>query len=117
MKKVYFLSSCSSCQRILKENGLEKKGFDLQDIKTNPMTAIQLDEMKEMSGSYESLFSRRAIKYRELRLKDKTLSEKEIRNLILTEYTFLKRPVVIIENEIFIGNDKKMLDALKRGMK
>ncbi len=113
MKKIYFLSSCSTCQRILKENGLEKKGFEMQDIKTNHISAIQLDELKKLAGTYESLFSRRAIKYKELGLKDKALTEKEIRNLILTEYTFLKRPVVIDEKQIFIGSEKKTQAALK----
>jgi arsenate reductase len=33
--------------------------------------------------------------------------------LILDEYTFLKRPVIIIDQEIFIGNSKKSVEALK----
>ncbi len=117
MKKIYFLSSCSTCQRILKENELEKKGFEMQDIKTNPISAIQLDELKKLAGTYESLFSRRAIKYKELGLKDKALTEKEIRNLILTEYTFLKRQVIIYKSEIFIGSEKKTIETIKRGLK
>ncbi|MGN6416814.1 MAG: arsenate reductase family protein, partial [Pseudobacter sp.] len=72
----------------------------------------QLDEMKALSGSYESLFSRRALKYKELGLKDKNLTEKDYRDLILEEYTFLKRPVAIIGKLIFVGNDKKNVAAL-----
>jgi arsenate reductase (glutaredoxin) len=117
MKKTYYLHTCSTCQRILKETGLENKGFELQDIKTDPITATQLEEMKSMAGSYEVLFSRRAIKYKEMGLKDKSLTENDIRKLILEEYTFLKRPVVIDGDEIFIGNDKKTIEALKKGLK
>ncbi len=104
MKKVYHLSSCSTSRAIIKENKLDKKGFEMQDIKTEKITAAQLDEMKKMAGSYEALFSRRALKYKSLGLKDMNLGEKDYRKYILDEYTFLKRPVIINENEIFIGS-------------
>lgn len=104
MKKVYHLSSCSTSRAIIKENKLDKKGFEMQDIKTEKITAAQLDEMKKMAGSYEALFSRRAMKYKSLGLKDMNLGEKDYRKYILEEYTFLKRPVIINEKEIFIGS-------------
>ena len=77
MKKVYHLSTCSTCQRIIKELQLKEKGFQLQDIKTEKITPAQLDEMVKMTGSVDSLFSTKAIKYRELGLKDKNLTDKE----------------------------------------
>ena len=117
MKKIYHLGNCTTCQAIIKETGIDKKGFDMQEIKTEKITASQLDEMKEMAGSYEALFSRRAIKYKEMGLKDKVLTEKDYRKLILDEYTFLKRPVVIISNKIFIGSEKKNVEALKQALK
>ena len=70
-----------------------------------------------MAGSYESLFSRRAMKYKELGLKDKKLEEKDYRKYILDEYTFLKRPVAIINDKIFIGSEKKTVEALKNAVK
>lgn len=112
MKKIYHLGNCTTCQAIIKETAIEKKGFEMQDIKSEKITASQLDEMKNMAGSYEALFSRRAIKYKEMGLKDKALAEKDYRKLILEEYTFLKRPVVIMEDKIFIGSDKKNVEAL-----
>lgn len=86
----------------------------MQDIKFEKITAEQLDEMKKMTGSYEALFSRRALKYKELGLKDKNLTEKDFRKFILDEYTFLKRPVVIINDQIFSGSEKKTIEALKK---
>jgi arsenate reductase (glutaredoxin) len=113
MKKMYWLSTCSTCQAIIKDSGVDKKGVELQDIKTQKITAAQLAEIKKMAGSYEALFSRRALKYKELGLKEKKLEEKDYRKLILEEYTFLKRPVTIINNAIFVGNEKKTVQALK----
>lgn len=88
----------------------------MQEIKTEKITASQLDEMKKLAGSFEALFSRRAIKYKEMGLKDKPLTETDYRKLILDEYTFLKRPVVIINNKIFIGSEKKNVEALKQAL-
>jgi len=117
MQKVYYLATCSTCQRILKETGLISKGFMLQDIKTEKITPAQIDELKTLSGSYESLFSRTALKYRSLGLKTQQLTEKDYRNYILEEYTFLKRPVVVFGNNIFIGNSKQTVIAINKEIK
>lgn len=113
MKKAYHLAQCSTCQRILNEvnwNG------QLQDIRTEKISKEQLDQMAKMSGSYESLFSRRAMKYKSMGLKDKSLSEKNYRQLILEEDTFLKRPVFIVNDNIFVGNSKKTIEALSSAL-
>ena len=113
MKKIYHLGTCSTCRTILTEIKADKNGFVLQDIKTEKITPGQLEEMKAMAGSYEALFSRRAMKYKEMDLKNKPLKETDYRDLILKEYTFLKRPVVVIGRQIFAGSEKKTLSAIK----
>jgi arsenate reductase len=85
----------------------------MQDIKTNKITAAQLEEMKLLAGSYEALFTRRSQQYATRGLKNKTLSEQDYRDLILEEYTFLKRPVAIVGKEIFIGNSAEEIAALQ----
>lgn len=117
MKKIYHLGNCTTCQAIIKDTSIDKKGFEMQDIKFEKITAEQLDEMKKLAGSYEALFSRRAMKYKEWGLKDKNLTEKDYRQYILDEYTFLKRPVVIKGKDIFIGSEKKNVAALKEALK
>jgi len=116
MKKMYHLATCSTCSAIIKETSIDTKGYEMQDIKTQKITAAQLDEMKAIAGSYEALFSRRALKYKALGLKDKVLTEKDYRRYILEEYTFLKRPVTISNNKIFIGSEKKSVAALKESV-
>ena len=111
MKKVYFLQTCDTCRRILKEINLE--GFDKYEIKTNTVTVSQLEEMYSFSNSYEALFNKRAKKYKAMGLKNEVITENDYRQLILEEYTFLKRPVFLVENDIFIGNSKKEIDRLK----
>lgn len=112
MKKLYYLSTCSTCQRIIKELG-GLADFDQQNVKEKPINKKQIDELKKMSGSYESLFNRRSMKYRSMGLADQELKEADYRRLISEEYTFLKRPVLVIDDEIFIGNAKKTVAAAK----
>jgi arsenate reductase len=116
MNKIYCLSTCSTCNRILQEIQAEKNGFALQDIKTEGITPTQLEELREKAGSYEALFSRRAIKYREMGLKDQPLTEKDYRRLILEEYTFLKRPVALVGSKIFVGSELKTVEGLKKAV-
>ena len=115
MKHFYYLATCSTCKKIIQKLSIEKH-LSLQDIKTEKITAEQIDQMAEIAGSYEALFSRRARKYQAMNLKEKDLSESDIRELILEEYTFLKRPVAIIDNEIFIGNSSKNIEALEKAL-
>jgi Arsenate reductase and related proteins, glutaredoxin family len=115
MKKIYHLGSCSTCQRILKD--LEPlDGVLLQEIKSEPMTAAQVDEMKDLAGSYEALFSKRAMLFRQKGLHEKALSEQDYRELILEHYTFLKRPVILVDGKIFVGNAKNTVQAAKEAL-
>lgn len=115
MKKVYYLKTCSTCSRILKELDLPPD-FILQDIKTQEITVKQLEEMKTLAGSYEALFSRKAKLYKEMDLKNQTLGERDYKHYILHHYTFLSRPVVVFENQIFIGNSKNTVENAKKAI-
>jgi len=119
MKKIYHLKTCDTNKRILKQikftiSETNYNDFTFQEIKTQPITVTQLEEMYNFTNSYEALFSKRAKRYK--LLKDNNLTEKDFKQLILEEYTFLKRPVIITDNKIFVGNSKKevgkMLEAL-----
>ena len=113
MKKICYLSTCSTCSRIMKELDIDNHNFEKQDIKKEKISEEQLEEMKNLAGSYEALFSRRSMKYKALGLKNKTLTENDYKNYILEEYTFLLRPTFIIDNEIYIGNSKKNIEKVK----
>ncbi|WP_412987164.1 arsenate reductase family protein [Pontimicrobium sp. IMCC45349] len=115
MKKIYYLKTCNTCMRILKELNPSSE-FLLQDIKETPITVKQLEEMHNLSGNYEALFSKRAKLYKEMDLKNQSLEERDYKQYILEHYTFLKRPVIINNNTIFIGNSKKTIEAAKIAM-
>lgn len=116
MQKVYHLSTCDTCKRILRTLDLPDS-FVKQDIKTEEITVKQLEALRELSGSYEALFSKRAKLYKERNLKDEKLAERDYKNLILEHYTFLQRPVIVNNGEIFIGNSRKTVEAAIESIK
>lgn len=115
MKKIYYLSTCDTCKKILKEIDAPAS-FELQDIKKDPLTKEQLEELKKLSGSYEKLFSKRARLYKERDLKNRELTKVDYKNLLLEHYTFLKRPVIVNGDDIFIGNSKSTVETSKRSV-
>lgn len=115
MKKIYYLSTCDTCKRILFEIDAPSS-FELQDIKSNPVAKEELEYLKSLTGSYEALFSKRARLYKEKDLRNKNLSEEDYKHLLLEHYTFLKRPVIVNEQEIFIGNSRKNIEAAKASL-
>lgn len=115
MKKIYHLSTCDTCKRILKEID-PPSSYIFQDIKETPVTEEQLEEMRQFTGSYEDLINKRARLYKEQDLKKSDLDEEAYKNLILGHYTFLKRPVIINNDKIFIGNSPKTIAAAKKAI-
>lgn len=115
MKKFYYLSTCSTCIRILKELQLPD-AIEKQDLKAHPVSKKDLNTLVKLAGSYEALFNRRAQLYKERNLKEQPLSEQYYQSLILEHYTFLKRPVLVLDKKIFIGNDKKTVEAARQAV-
>lgn len=113
MKKIFTLSTCTTSKRILEETGVLDLTFEVQDIKKEPISLKDLEHLRNLTDSYEELFSRRAQKYKALGLKNMDLKEDDFKSYILSDYTFLKRPVIIDEDHIFIGNSKKTVEQIK----
>lgn len=91
---------------------LNLSDWKLREIKSEAITEAELGEMYRLAGSYEALFSKKSMQIKARGIDVKTLTEQDFRNLILDHYSFLKRPVFLTEQEIFIGSDRKNLEAL-----
>ncbi|MEN9928836.1 MAG: Regulatory protein Spx [Bacteroidota bacterium] len=113
MDKIYYLASCDTCRKIIKSLPNADKLF-FHDIRQNPISEAELDEMYQLAGSYEILFSKKAQLYKSQGLKDKNLTESDFKKYLLEHYTFLSRPVFIINHQIYIGNSQKnILEVIK----
>ena len=91
-------------------------GFEVIDVKEQIISGSDLDTAKEKVGSYEDLFNKRAIKYRQQGWNEKELTDSDFKELILKEYTFMKRPLYFIDDEVFAGNAKKTIEAIKANL-
>jgi arsenate reductase len=109
MNKIYYLASCDTCRKIIKSlpDTPKTKSLIFHDIRQEPITAAQLEEMRQLAGGYEPLFSRKAQLYKSKGLKDQKLTEADFKKYLLEHYTFLSRPVFIIDGKIYIGNSQK----------
>ncbi|MGX7667331.1 arsenate reductase family protein [Flavobacterium pedocola] len=111
MNKIYYLASCDTCRKIIKSLPNSNR-LVFQDIRQDPITPEQLEEMYQLSGSYEALFSKKAQLYKSMDLKNKNLTEPDFKKYILEHYTFLSRPVFIIDGKIYIGNNQKNINEV-----
>ena len=111
MKKVFYLNTCDTCRKILAQFDLTD--WELREIKKEPVTKEELAEMHKKTKSYEALFSKKSTQIKARGLDVKSLTEKDFKELLLDHYTFLKRPVFLTDQEIFVGNDKKNVEALR----
>lgn len=91
-------------------------GLVLREIKTSPVTPTELENIKDHFASYEELFNKRAVKFRSI--DSSSFKDVDYKKLLLSDYTFLKRPVLLMEDKAFAGNSKatvlQMMLALKQ---
>ncbi|TGD58520.1 arsenate reductase family protein [Flavobacterium humi] len=113
MDRIYYLSSCDTCRKIIKSLPNADR-LTFIDIRQNPLSEADVEEMHQLSGSYEALFSKKAQLYKSMDLKNKNLTEADYKKYLLEHYTFLSRPVFIIDGKIYIGNSQKnILEVIK----
>lgn len=103
---IYYLASCDTCRKIIKSLPNSDR-LKFHDIRQDTLTEAEIDQMKDLAGSYEVLFSRKAQLYKSMGLKDQTLTESDYKKYLLHHYTFLSRPVFVIDGKIYIGNSQK----------
>jgi arsenate reductase len=104
----YWLPGCSTCQKakgFIERHGI--RDFELRDIKENPLSRGEVESLAKMLGGADELFSRRAVKYREMKLNEREVSTAEMLDLMSEEYTFLKRPILVMKGKAIAGYFEK----------
>lgn len=87
--------------------------LELVDIKFKMYSHEDLAELYRLSGSYESLFSKRSQNFIAKGLKDTITDDSDYGKLLPSDYTFLKRPVLVYDDNIFVGNSAQTSQAIK----
>jgi arsenate reductase len=108
----YWLPNCSTCQKAL--GWLGRRGVkisNMRDIKEEPLTRNEVEKLAKMLGGPAELFSKRAVKYRELKLHEREVPPTEMLDLMTDEYTFLKRPILVIDAHATAGFFEKSFES------
>ena len=108
---LYWLPHCTTCQKAA--SYLESKGIKVNkfhDVKNEPLNRTEVEKLATFVGGPNELFSRRAIKYRQMGLHERELSEEEMLDLMAREYTFIKRPVLVEGKRAVAGFSSKAYD-------
>lgn len=113
MKKIYHLSTCSTCQRILKELEEHLSDVTLQDVKQQALTEEEIEFVYSKLGSYEAFFNKRAMKYKSMGLKEKITEDVQYKEYLLMDYTFMKRPLFVLGDKVLAGNAKNVVEEAK----
>ncbi len=120
MKEIYFywLPNCTTCQKAKRRLDYHRLSITkLRDLREEPLSLDEVKNLAEKLGGVENLFSRRSVRFRELGLRDKELSENDMLDLMTTEYTFLKRPILVLNNKAIAGFFEKFFDEFVKGVK
>ncbi len=107
----YWLPNCSTCQKAKQRLDRHNvKVTQIRDIKEEPLSREEVEKLAQMLGGADELFSRRAVKYREMKLSERDLSEEEMIDLMANEYTFLKRPILVKNGKAMAGYFERYFD-------
>ena len=82
----------------------------LREIKSVPITPNELEQMKAHFSSYEELFNKRAVRFRSI--DSSSFEDTDYKKLLLSDYTFLKRPVLLLSDKAFVGNSKESIQQM-----
>lgn len=110
---VYWLPYCTTCQKAvayLQEKGVPIRSY--RNLKEEPLSEDEVRALAAKVGGVEKLFSKRAMKYRQMGLHERDVSEDEMVRLMAEEYTFVTRPVLVRDDRATVGFSTKRFDAL-----
>ncbi len=114
VERFYGIPYCSTCQKAeqhLKDAGIRIRHY--VNVKEEKVSKGDLQELCKLAGGVEKIFSKRAMKYRAWGLDKKKLSDDEMLDYMVEEYTFIKRPTIVTgDQKVLSGYSKKQYDAL-----
>lgn len=94
----------------LRDRGVAIGAF--RDLKAQPLERPEVEDLARKVGGAEKLFSKRAMKYRQMGLHEQTLSDDDYLRLMAEEYTFITRPVIVRGDRATAGFSAKRVDEL-----
>lgn len=97
---------CSTCRKAktwLEDHNIS---YELRDIKEENPTAQELSDWQKRSGlPLKKFFNTSGMLYREMGLKDKlkTMTDREMLDLLATDGMLVKRPILVTDDAVLVG--------------
>lgn len=105
-------TTCLKAKKYLDDRGLS---YTLRDIKLENPTREELALWHEQSGlEMRRFFNTSGLQYRALELKDRLpgMSEDEMLDLLASDGMLVKRPLLVMENQVLVGFKEKEWEAV-----
>ena len=102
MIKVYGIKNCDSVKKALSFFKTHDLAYELQDFKIEPVKCNKVSFWLN-SVPLKQLFNARSTSYRNLKLKEKNLSEEEQIQFLCQENLLIKRPVIEFQDKVTVG--------------
>lgn len=109
MIQVYGIKNCNKIRDTIHWLNKQKVEFTFYDLKKEPLNRSELEEFVHRIG-LDVLVNKRGMKWRQLGLKDQSLSEEELFDQLLKHQTMMKRPVLINGEAILVGYDEEAFE-------
>lgn len=107
MIKVYGIKNCDSVRKAIKYLKNHELDFEFIDFRETPVSDTEISEWLEHSD-INTLFNTRGTTYRTLKLKELNLDDQGKREWLEKENMLIKRPVIILDNDVIVGYNENL---------
>lgn len=111
--QLFWYASCSQCRDARK--ALEQKGFNLvtRDFFKKPFTESELRSLLKRSKlKPRDVFSYKSPSVKAMDLEPDLLTDDEMIRLMIQEPRLIRRPLILVNDDLLVGFDKHKLSAL-----
>ncbi len=106
---IYGIKNCDSVKKAIKYLKSKNLSFKLIDFKETPINQTIIESWLAKT-TIDKLFNKRSTTYRNLKLKELNLNEKDQIEWLAKENLLIKRPVLEYQNQILVGFNQGSYD-------
>jgi len=109
MIKLYGIKNCDSVRKAVKFCKAREIDYLFVDFRESPLVSSDIGDWIEMGATIKELFNSRSATYRILKLKDKSLDDREKLVWMAKENMLIKRPVIVLDSgRVLVGYDEQL---------
>lgn len=109
MLHVIGIKNCDTIKKTKKWLEEKEVEFEFIDVKKEPLTKDELNELKDKVG-LDVLINRRGTTWRKLGLANQDLSDDELVDALVENQSMIKRPVLLKEEGVLVGYDEEAFE-------